>query len=79
MANYWSVPTISKQSEIDWKNQSYDEFCDILEDVNGREIKRRAVFGFSNWILVFGLQEASFASEQDSKGGRRRCVTREIR
>ena len=30
----------SEISKIDWKNQSYDEFCDILEDINGREIKR---------------------------------------
>ena len=28
------------KSKIDWDNQSYDEFCDILEDVHGIEIKR---------------------------------------
>lgn len=25
---------------IEWDNQSYDEFCDILEDVHGVEIPR---------------------------------------
>jgi len=27
-------------NEIDWKNQSYDEFCDILEDTYGVDIPR---------------------------------------
>lgn len=29
------------KSRIDWNNQSYDEFCDILEDAHGIEIKRK--------------------------------------
>ena len=28
-------------SNINWANQSYDEFCDILEDCYGLEIKRK--------------------------------------
>jgi len=29
----------SEISKIDWKNQSYDEFSDILDDVAGKELK----------------------------------------
>ena len=28
------------KDNIDWDNQSYDEFCDILEDVYNIEIPR---------------------------------------
>ena len=32
--------TEQKHAPINWDNMSYDEYCDILEDVTGHKINR---------------------------------------